>query len=212
MKFRYMAGVIATLFAGHAFALGTATAKVQDISGSCGSGDNQQSCTYQQIVTVAITPDSADIGLPGAFYIGVMRDGVDLAFYQNGTWNPPSTANGQSNAYAPTEVLTAIPGGNRTYTVLSNKMICDVVGIGSKVVMYAGYGVLTPQSEKLVTSYHATANPLVPPDHIRNTYIRMDMQSNKKYWNVLNYDCTNYVIGQGSESQNQNNSGYVGGH
>lgn len=182
MKFRYLAGLLAALVVGPALA--DATATVEEIYS--GYGDNQVLTGHK--VTVTITPNAADVGRPGAYYIGVMRNGNDLAFYQNGTWFPPST-DGKSNVYQPAEFFQAVPGGSRSYVVLNNQLICSLVGPGNNAVVYAGYGVLTPQYEYLVQNYHATANPKVPADHIRNTYVRMDMNNSKKYWNVLNWNC-----------------------
>lgn len=202
MRLRLIGAMLAALAGAPAFAAGSASAQVQDIWGWCGGGgDGGNQCVVSQTVTVTISPDGADVGRPGAFFVGVARNnGSDLAFYQNGQWIPPTAQGSQSNAYAPTEFLMSVPGP-RQYVVLTNQMICDMVGVGNTAQLYAGYGVLTAQSEYLVQNYHAAANPRIPADNIRTSYIRQDMSAGKKYWNVLNYDCTNYVPGQGSQSQ-----------
>ena len=145
--------------------------------------NGQDQIPYGERVTVSVTPDSADVGMPGSIFIGVLRDGAEAAYFSNGSWIP------FAGSAAPTEFFTAIPGGVRSYIVFDQTFVCQTVGYGSRVSLFAGYGVLTPQSEALVRDYHSKANPGVPADHIRNTYIRSNMSQNGKLWNVLDIDC-----------------------
>lgn len=138
---------------------------------------------YGERVTVSVMPDSADVGLPGAIFIGVLRNGAEAAYFSNGSWIPAA------GSLAPVEFFSAVPSGVRSYIVFDQAFVCQAVGYGAQVSLFAGYGVLTPQSEALVRDYHSKANPGIPADHIRNTYIRSNMSQNGKLWNVLDIDC-----------------------
>lgn len=154
--------------------------------------DQNQTLLYQT-VTVSIEPNPADVGRPGAYYIGVSINGgfnKRMAYFANGQWYGIDRT-----GYHPSETFAAVPGGYRNYVVLDKKLICDVMGNGH-IDLYAGYGVLNDRAIQTVENYSQVARPgAMSPEQVRDVNIRNDMMKNNKYWDVLQYDC------------NQSNSG-----
>lgn len=153
-------------------------------------GNSSDSCTVQwQRVIVSFSPAAADVGRPAAFYIGA-GNGSQYTVWANGQWQSPVDAN-SVRQYQAADWTPALTAAQRDYVVLDQALICNMPGANNTVVeLYAGYGILTPEAETKVQQYISVAGTgRIPPDHIRNTHIRDNMQRTNKYWTVLTFDC-----------------------
>ncbi len=201
MKKRVIAAVLSAVLAGAA----TAGARLVETQVHLG-GDN-----YETYYSIEIAADGTDVGLPGGFFIGVVRDNSEiLSLGATSGWTRHS--GGMAEAV---EWLERLPGGGaaRYYHPLTGAVInkpqsgwsvgyqhpnsslgatrteiCMKAG-NSDIDIYAGIGALTPDKEELVRTFHAEHNPRLTANHLRNVYLQQDMSQNKKIWQIGTFQC-----------------------
>lgn len=142
--------------------------------------DAGQPCLSTAKVTIA--PSVADKGMPGAFFIGAQAGNQTIAVYSQNGWEPF-----RGGSISPAAYFDAIPS-SVTSTVLDNQNICAMSG-DKPIEVWAGYGVLTPDKERVIQNYHKIRNPSFSPDYLRSVYVQDDMRKNEKFWKVLEVPC-----------------------
>ncbi len=164
---------------------------------------------FQTYYAVEITATGADIGLPGGYFVGAVRNNSQLFYLAGGEW--VSFSGGLAEAIENFTAMSSVP---RYYHPLTGAAIGKSVNgyymwgnsygngqlgvtraeicmkAGSVLVdLYGGIGSLTRENEKLINTFHLTANPKMSLSHLRAVYIRQDMAKNNKIWNIGSFDC-----------------------
>jgi hypothetical protein len=184
----------------------SAAARLVETQVQIGSGDSAYTETYY---SVEITGTGVDVGRPGAFYVGAVRNNAQIFYLGSDGWQQYKGGMG-----AATEMFPNIPGTPRYYHPITGvaigkpinnhwywgnqygnarlgatKMeVCGLAGM-AKVDLWAGIGSLSPDKEEMVQTWHREKNPLIDPNHIRNVYVQTDMQKNQKYWQIGTFNC-----------------------
>ena len=194
MKLKNLFGILA-LAAPAVVLAGSASAVRQDF---CVEGGGDSGCSrYETTITLTVNIDPADVGRPGAFFIGARETSGQPGDMQNIKRNNKDTVamwlltptegwigfNG--SRYEPFEISNAMPA-TRVIVPINRRDLCQFIGYNRNMELWAGYGVLSEDKEHAVNEFHRINNPRIPPDHIRGVYVYDDMKSGQKYWNVLN--------------------------
>lgn len=163
----------------------------------------------QTYYAVEITATGADVGLPGGYFVGAVRNNSQLFYLGGGGW--VSFSGGLAEAIENFTAMSSVP---RYYHPLTGAAIGKPVNgyymwgnsygngqLGATraeicikaghalVDLYGGIGALTPTNENLINTFHATANPKMSASHLLAVYIRQDMAKNNKIWNIGSFDC-----------------------
>ena len=192
MKLKKWLGALA-LAAPAVVLAGSATATRQDVCMG-GGGDSDGCSYYDTTITVTVNIDPADVGKPGAFFIGARETNGQPGYTNNinkdtvAMWLLTPTEGWvgfNGGRYEPFEISNAMPS-RRVIVPINRQNLCQFIGYDRNIELWAGYGVLSPDKERAVNEFHRINNPRIPPDHIRGVYVYEDMKSGQKYWNVLN--------------------------
>lgn len=163
-------------------------------------------------ITVSITPSSEDIGNPGAFFIGILKDGLpngqfvgtapwtDTSVLEGNTWSPvqrvgPAALAGtwspiHDGLLDPAEHFRAVESSTKNYVVLDGQKICDSLG-GGQAELWAGYGSLNAEEQKRIKDYLAVVSKGMTEEHLALVNIQHNMQRYKKAWKVFEISCPN---------------------
>ena len=166
--------------------------------------------SFDTYYALQIAADGPDIGMPGGFFYGMVRNETDGFFLGvRGGWQQYKSGMLEGLDYLP-----SMPIEPRTYHPLTGVQItlkpsspygwntsgqekpgatsgeiCAKAGLG-RIDLWAGVGALTPDKEALVVNFHALKNPRISQDHIRDTYLQTDMNQRGKVWKIASFDCT----------------------
>lgn len=164
-------------------------------------------------VSVTIKADGDDIGNPGAFYIGILKDGYPFGQFvaDRGQSIPSSTSLAplappapgvgdvsisagnwvamHEGLYDPAEHFQSIDGSPRQYLVATNDTICRALG-GGHLELWAGYGALNAFKRQVIEFYKPRLSKTITVEQLAITYIQNDMSERKNAWKVLEVNCS----------------------
>ena len=194
MRLKHTLTALAVALPSLAFAQASAT-KEDYCYGGYGDGGCSQTVST---VTVQINVPPGDAGKPGAFFIGArattgMPGNVSSINYDTqGLWlfTPAGWVAFNGGTYTPVEHFPGLPSG-RQYVVVNQQDLCQFV-VDKNMEPWAGYGVLQPDKEQAIQTYHSIKNPRIPAEYLRAVYVYNDMKDARKYWNVLNMPACYY--------------------
>ena len=159
---------------------------------ACNTGAEGGCSLSVSTVTVKINVPLGDAGKPGAFFIGarattgIPGDITNINNNTQGLWlfTPGGWVAFNGSAYTPIESFARMPSSQQ-YVVVEQQNLCQLVR-DNNMELWAGYGVLQPETEQAIDTYLTVKAPRIPPEHLRAVYVYNDMKDAKKYWNVLN--------------------------
>lgn len=164
---------------------------------------------YDSYYSVQFAAEGSDIGLPGGYFYGIVRNEAEAFFLgRNGGWQQYKSGMLEGLEYLPSmpsqprsyHPLTGVPvslvpsspyGWNNSpeRPGATRQEICAKAGL-TRIDFYAGIGALTPDKEALVVNFHSVKNPRISLDHIRDSYLQTDMNQRGKVQKIASFDCT----------------------
>ncbi len=154
-----------------------------------------------EVATAHARIRAADVGQPGAIFVGATTDRGRMMTFSENRWVPFS-----AGTVAPAVVFDALPGshslvvfnsrdigryGRPIYdTGLTGQTLCDAaLALGtSRFAIAVGYGVLDERAEATIERAQSVGSAL-DVDHIRLAFVNSDMMQNKKWNEVYRVEC-----------------------
>jgi hypothetical protein len=154
-----------------------------------------------EVATAHARIRAADVGRPGAMFVGATTDRGRMMTLTEQGWVPFS-----AGTVAPAAVFDALPnshsvivfnsrdldrhGKHRYDTGLTGETLCDAAhALGtSRFAIAVGYGVLDQSSEAIIERAQSLGTGL-DVDHMRLAFVNSDMMNKKKWNEVYRVEC-----------------------